>query len=132
MSDEIAPLTVKFIIYKGKVEPLFLDSRGFWVSVHGAKFAFRDKSKSVDDKVRCGVGVLTLPDWSFFEEINEACGVHDYMYESPVYQAFHTRTEADDYLNELLRLKGHPLVGSVFSSVANLLGVPWWENEETK
>lgn len=132
MQNGISPLTVKFIIYKERVMPLFMDTRGFWVSTSGGKFAFRDKSNSVDDKSQCGVGIFTLPDWGVFREINEAGAVHDYMYESPVYQAFHTRKEADEYLGKLLELKGHTVIGKVFSNVAKLLGWLFWENPKTR
>lgn len=104
---------------------------GFWSDDKGTLYAYKEASSTTDQEDRCGVWPLALPQWAMFQKINEACVPHDFTYSSPVYQAFHTRTDADYYLDHLLTLEGHPLLGDVFSDIAKLLGVPFWENAKT-
>lgn len=93
---------------------------------------FSDPSSSVDHKPQCGIGLLTLPNWPFFRKMNEACAVHDHLYESPAYQAYHTREEADWLLERLLALSGHPLFGALAAKVSSLYGASLWENPKTR
>ncbi len=54
------------------------------------------------------------------------------MYESKVWQAFHTRSESDEFLGRLVELSGHELLGPVFEELADLVGAGAWEDEETR
>lgn len=122
----------KYIVFRQKTIELIKNEDGYWEDEKGTIYAFADPTSSVDDKPQCGVGLLTLPDFPFFREINRMCGRHDYLYESPVYQAFHNRSEADVYLEMQLAAIGHPLVGEVMSQISEDLGAPFWENEKTR
>lgn len=113
------------------VTELVVNADGFYQDPEGTVYAFKN-GKSVDPVARCGVKPFTLPLWDCFEEVNEACGIHDNMYEMPVYQAFHTRDEADDYLEHLIELSGHPILADIFSELARELGAPFWENQKTR
>lgn len=128
----VTPLQTKFIIFNRQVITLTLGADGLYRSEDGTLWGFHDKSLSADDKDVCGVGWFSLPDWDYFKKANEACAVHDYMYESPVFQAFHERAEADTYLGTLLLLAGHPVLGKIFPDIARLLGAPLWENTQTR
>lgn len=123
----------KHIIFRGKTWIVTRNPvNGIWYDQDGGMWDFADPSSSVDQKARCGVGLLSLPDWPFFRKLNEACGVHDHLYESPAYQAFHTREEADTLLENLLALSEHPRFGRFARRVSELYGADLWENPHTR
>lgn len=125
-------METKFIIFKHEVIELRRpDGYSAWQDSEGTLWAYADSKDSVDVRDVCGVGWASLPDWPMFRMINQQCARHDMAYSSPVYQAFHTRVEADEYLDELLRLSGHWVIGAVFEEVSRLLGCPLWENPTT-
>lgn len=104
---------------------------GFWQDDKGTLYAYKDANSTTDNVDRCGVWPVALPIWSMFQTVNADCGVHDIMYSSPIYQAFHTRAEADAQLDQLLDLSNHPLIADIFSEIARLLGSPFWEVNAT-
>lgn len=125
-------MEAKFIHFRATVITLTKNSNGFWQDDFGTIYAYADSSTSVDNKPQCGVGMATLPDWPIFKVINDICGLHDYKYESPVYQAFHTRAEADVALQNDLASQGYPVLGEAFALIAERLGAPLWENLSTR
>ena len=71
---------------------------------------------------------MAVPDWRVFRELNDACVPHDFAYSSPEYQWFHTRAEADAYLQSLVEQV--PIWGFLakpFRWVAEKIGRPFWE-----
>lgn len=120
----------KYIIANKQIIELTKNAQGFWQNDKGTLYAYKDGA-TTDPKDVCGVAPLDLPSWPFFQVENDQCAKHDFMYSSLVYQAFHTRSEADTYLQRMLDLVGHPLIGDIFSEIARLLGAPFWENKAT-
>ena len=115
----------------GVVE-LRLNENGFWADPSGVVYALRDSSQSLDDSDRCGIYPFVVPVASI---LDRGCSVHDYLYESPSYQFYHTRAEADA---EMLRLHRaaprHPLrvLALPFYWVARLLGGVAWEGKGSR
>lgn len=124
-------METKFIVTKrfGTIA-LTKNADGYWQDKNGTLYAYTD-GKSVDPVERCGVWPFALPTWPIFKEVNKACGVHDKMYSMPVYQAFHTRLEADVFLKHLVELAANPIIAEVFEDLARQLGAGYWENERT-
>jgi hypothetical protein len=104
------------------------DEKDFWRDNQGTIYAYSEPSWSVDSSNNCGVGVFSLAD---NDPRNLACSAHDFEYSSPVYQAFHTRSEADEELEKRLTVEGYPESGEFFSLIAKVLGSQYWENKET-
>lgn len=121
----------KYIITKKfGVITLVRGGDGFWRDPNGTIFALND-GRSIDDAKRCGIWPFALPTWDFFTPLNQACAPHDFAYSSPVYQAFHTRLEADEYLGNLQSIAANPIVAGIFEGISRLLGVEFWENDKT-
>lgn len=125
----------KFIVTnRYGVTKLYLGEDGLWRNDGGTVFALRSKGDSVDPVNQCGVYPFVIPQNMAPKELNAACTVHDYMYESPAYQLFHTRKEAD---KELARLIGLPATGFwgvlavPFWALSRLFGGRFWENKKT-
>lgn len=123
---------VKHIIFKGQTEELRRNpSTNFWKDQYGTLFAYAYDGDSVDHRNACGVGFFSLADGN---PLNEACTPHDFAYDTPVYQAFHTRDEADHYLGQLLKqVPGyeHSLTPELFEWLARQEGFHFWENPAT-
>lgn len=104
----------------------------FWYDPDGVIVALENPS-SADLEVRCGVGVLSLPTT---HPLTSACRSHDYMYNSPVYQTFHTREQADEELCRLIRIVGkgkwYGFLARPFYVLASLFGAKYWEEPRTK
>ena len=114
-------METKYLVWKlGKIE-ITKGSDGLWRDGWDTVYAFPD-GKSVDKMVRCGVGLLSLP-----EGVGN-CGPHDFAYSSPYYQLAHTREEAD----EMLRRLNPGLLGRFFYWASRLFGGRFWENNETR
>ena len=122
----------KYIVFRASVIELTEREPGFWYDAQDTLYALRDPSSSKDDFEGCGFGMAHLPDWPFFQKINDACKPHDYMYSTPVFQVFHTRSYADFYLARLQSLGGHPRLGELMAQLANEFGPELWENEKTR
>jgi len=122
---------MKFIVFKGETIQLNEDENGFYRDTQGTIYAFSSNRDSVDNRDVCGVGWFSLSDGN---PLNRACGVHDYAYSSPVYQAYHSRQEADYHLQTLLEqiptAKG-TITPYLFRAVSRFLGGLFWENPET-
>lgn len=104
-----------------------------WVTsdAYQTEFAMNEDSQTVDTVTRCGVGpIFSLsPD----SNLTAACAVHDFAYNSPSYQAFHTRVEADvmlRYLMGMIRPHEHYLA-EIFFKITRIFGSRFWENKET-
>ena len=127
-----APDNQKVIIYRGTCVVLLKSSvDGFWRDQFETIYAYIDKTESVDDVNRCGVGAFSL---DIDNPLNAACKPHDYAYQSPAYQAFHTRKEADFYLRQLIEMMpGYKdsLTATLFEFLARQQGFRFWENEAT-
>lgn len=127
---EINPNLKHIVFHKTVVDVVRDPITNFWSDANGTLYAYRDSSSSMDHIDRCGVGWFSLADGN---PLNPACTPHDYTYESPVYQAFHTRSEADQYLKSLLtQIPGvHYITPEVFKFLAREEGQHLWENKET-
>lgn len=116
-------------LFINKSIKLTKDEDGFYKDDKGTIYALEDNNLSIDTKSRCGIGVFSLPEaWG----INDGCSPHDYAYSSPVYQAFHTRDEADQMLKAHITLVSHPVLGWLFRQVSRVFGPPLWENPKTR
>ena len=126
------PSDVKYVPTKRwgviKLEKSSVD--GFWRDPSGTVYAYATKEGSVDDVVRCGVGWFSL---SAEDSATAACGVHDYLYQCPVYQAFHNRSEAEDHLRSLLSQTDHrEFLAEPFGFLAHEFGGQFWEEDKTR
>lgn len=98
---------------------------GFWRDALGTVYAFADEKGSVDKEVRYGIGLMSIPDgWL----PDDPARVHDFAYSCPVYQAYHSRAEADALLETHLKLLGYPVIGWVFKQLSKVLGGRLWEH----
>jgi hypothetical protein len=120
-----------YLTANGKVVELTLNASGFWADSEGAVYGLYDPASANDPVSRCGVSPIALPTTPYFAVLNEDCAAHDYAYSSPVYEAYHTRQEADDYLESLLSQSGYPIIGWLFRNIARLFGGKFWENTST-
>lgn len=120
----------KYIIFKGEVISLTELKPGFWYDPFGTVYALRGDS-TADPVKRCGVWPFSVPMNLYFAKLNGSCSPHDYAYDTPVYQAFHTRKEADNYLRDVLIANGYSLLGRLFRSLARMFGGQFWENDKT-
>lgn len=118
----------RYIPFGKSVEELNQGEDGLWRDSQGTVWAFSEDKNSVDPVTRCGIGFFSLPEGSV---INAGCRVHDYLYSSPTYQAYHTREEADEVLRQqLIKLK-YPIIGRLFYRLSRLFGGKYWENKKT-
>lgn len=109
------------------------DEQGRFRDESGTIFAVRRKTGSLDSVDRCGISPFTLPDSITPEAMKVACRVHDYMYESPVFQSFYPRDVADEHLEYLAEQGGFfsRLLAKPFKALARLFGARAWENKTT-
>lgn len=123
----------KYIVWRGKIVTITYDVvTGFWYDPQGTIIALQNPV-SADPIVRCGIGVLSLPT---SHPLTAACGPHDYAYNSVAYQAFHTRDEADRYLESLTALIGeghwYGYLARPFYRISSWFGGKYWENPKTR
>jgi len=102
---------------------------GFWRLADGTIIAVPDVAHSVDPVARCGVWPVALP---ASHKLTRVCRPHDYMYSSPVWQTFHYREEADQWLEENAEKISGSLVGETFGALSRIFGWFFWENEKTR
>lgn len=117
------PQRVKFIPLENEVIILYQRDDKFWYDELGTIWASVDHALSMDEETRAGIGIFSID--GFEREVS----FHDAAYSMPVYQAFHTREEAD------LVLKKH-MKGSYwqlpFYWLSRLFGRFFWENKRTR
>lgn len=132
---DLSSLNRKFLASKtfGVVEIRLSEEDGLWRDLDGVIFALRREGGAIDPIDQCGIAPFAIPVWAVPDSINAACRVHDFMYESPAYQAFHTRSEADEYLAYLAGQSSgfwsvlkHP-----FKWLSRQFGKRAWENQST-
>lgn len=121
----------KFIVVGKLVVILTRGADGFFHDEEGTIWAYKDESMTTDPKDRCGVAPIALPEWPIFQKYNDACAPHDFAYSSDVYQAFHDRLEADNYLQSLLDKEDDSFLGWLFRNLARWFGGRFWENPNT-
>jgi hypothetical protein len=116
----------------GKVIYLYEDDEGLLSDLDGTIYALRNSQEGKDPD-QCGVGLFSLPPGF---KLSDACKVHDYMYESPVYQKEYTREDADKYLESAIeKIAGtsvYKLLAKPFRLLARLFGRGKWENAKTR
>lgn len=117
----------RYLAYKTGIICVVKGDDGFFRDAYGGIYALADDSKSVDKVARCGIGIVSLPS---IHPLTDACRVHDYQYQSPTYQAFHSRKEADKYLRCLAMGMGYPLMGNIFYRLTRWFGKPFWEGKK--
>lgn len=121
----------KFIIFKGSIITITQDSDGLWYDDNNTIYAYSEPKDSVDTEVRAGIGWFSLPSDSLLSAYSRG---HDHAYSSPAYQAFHTRKEADEYLEACLKLcPGYDatVVPELFTFLSRMFGSFFWENKQT-
>lgn len=119
-------VTYKYINIGKETYVLYLGVDGFWHDTWGTVWDIHDDRASInghDD--RCGIGILSLPE---DHPANEFCKVHDEAYASLVFQAYHTREEADKMLEESLKLGGF-WFAKPFYWLARIFGGIFWEGK---
>lgn len=122
----------KFLVVGNRVIRLATKEGGpedFFYDEYGTLWALRSDIGSWDNVSRCGVFPFVFPQGT---PIDDVCDVHDFMYSSPVFQHFHTRSEADDYLRTGGKAVGMPITGRVFKLLSIKFGWMVWENKKTK
>lgn len=130
---EYSPNTKKYIVTKrfGVIE-LTYGPDALWRDQKGTVFALRRDSGSFDKTDRCGVYPVVMP---FKTALDLGCKVHDYLYESPVFQLFHTRLEADEYFRILeinsTKKSSWKILVTPFYYIARWFGASAWENKLT-
>jgi hypothetical protein len=120
-------IETKYIHAGNRVIELCKDKDGLWRSPSGTVFALAENY--TPSEAQCGAGIFTLPKDSKYTPF---CGVHDFMYSSPAYQAFHTRSEADEALRIMLSEARHTFIGRVFKFLSRIFGEDLWENKTTR
>lgn len=120
----------KFIIANGRAIKISMCPDGLWRDKAGTIVACREDGSWVDPDPRCGRGFFSLP---LSSRLTDACRIHDYQYDSPAYQVFHTESEANEELARNLKKVGASnFVAKLFYGIVTQLGMWWWENKKTK
>jgi len=123
----------KYIAFQGNLIELRYLEDGLWHSSDGTIFALTDESASLDTVSRCGIGVLSF---STKFPLTIDCKIHDYMYTSPAFQLFHTREEADTWLESLVDQTAEHSWLSIFAKpfhwIAHVFGGVAWEVDSTR
>lgn len=122
--------TIKLFTWRnGQSVPLFRGDDGLWRDADGGIYAIPEGADSADPHVRCGIGILSLPEhW----QITIACRAHDYAYSTPAYQLTHTRSEADDMLEtHIYLIEKSQFTAEVLADLARTYGSSFWENKAT-
>lgn len=124
-------MEIKYLVFRGSIVPIFKSEVDFlWRDQIGTIFALRDNSATLDHIDRCGIGIWSLPT---DHELTAYCTPHDYIYDSPAYQVFHTRREADAFLAFLIaQNKKYWYLVKPFYWLSRLLGGPAWEHKPTR
>jgi hypothetical protein len=126
---------IKYFNFRGKTYPVRLCPDGFWRDEWNCIYALRDDTFTLDKTNRAGIWPFVIPLLPLDHPVNEAAGPHDFKYSCPVYQAFHTRLEADKDLrrDEKLMNKGSwwRVVSEPFFKLARWFGRGAWENKKT-
>jgi hypothetical protein len=105
-----------------------LGEDGLWRNADGVVFAFADKENSMDEKTRCGVGVLSLPET---DPATFACSLHDFKYASKGYQHFNSREKADkDFLRDLENSKINLVKRKIMYTIVRIFGRFFWEKNK--
>lgn len=121
---------IKYIVFNKEVITVYKDIDGLWRDMSGTVYAFNESTASEDPINRCGVGFFSLPTTN---PLTDDCTPHDYAYSSPGFEAFHTRKEADQYLESLI--EENPSAWSILAKpfywIARILGSRYWENKDT-
>lgn len=124
--------TVKYIVLNAETIELTYCADGLWYDEDGTAYALRKEEGSLDDIDRPGIYPFVMPIKS---PLDNGCAVHDYLYECPAYQLFHTRKEADEVMLSLVKQSTRGSVWSVltypFYYITRLLGWFAWENNDT-
>jgi len=108
-------------------------TKRFW-DEYGHEWGFADSSQSVDDKTRLGVGLISIPDeWG----MNYAAIGHDYILQSPAWQASNPLSESTGILDEHLEIVAgkNPLkrvLGKALTGIAAVFSQAFWENRRTR
>lgn len=121
----------RYLVANGRTIQLTKNLDGFWADSEGTLYAYYETANTRDPVNRCGVAPLALPTWPIFVKMNDGCAPHDFAYSSPVYQAYHDRADADEYLESLLDQSGHPIFGWFAKVISRIFGGRFWENERT-
>jgi len=127
-------MAVRYIVEKGRIKFLTQNRDGFYADVDGTIYAL-EHARTMNEIAKCGVAPFTLPS---SHELTALCKVHDYMYSSPVYQAFYTRHQADIWLRD--NIKSYPkywynkLLSEPFYITCKFFGKyrNLWENRKTR
>ena len=110
-------------------------SDGFWRDDQGVVYALEDSRWSKDDTVRAGVGWFSLNE---SDPWTDPARGHDFAFSSPVYQASHGRSEADEKLAEDLktvsqgRSRFRRWVAGPVGWLVHKVSWWWWDEPSTR
>lgn len=107
---------------------------GRWYDALGSEYGVADGGASRDEKVRLGVGFLSLPE---SHPLTPAARFHDFAYSSLAYMKSNPRSEADrEFLRQCLELAGSDRVlrAEAFAMYAAVrsVGWYWWDVPSTR
>jgi hypothetical protein len=113
---------------------VYLDDDGRWRDFAGNEYGLSDESSSRDEKVRLGVGFLSLPESHPF---TPAARFHDFAFSSPAFMRSNPRSDADRmFLRQMLALAGGSklLKAQAFTlfGIVKAVGWYWWDCPETR
>lgn len=136
----------KFINFKGKSIRLYHNPvDGYWYDETGTAYGLRDNGDITGkEESRAGAGPFLMP--KFFYRINDYVRAHDNKYSIPIYQAYHSRAEADSDLENDIKYLADPsfisrsyygILGRSFRILASIFGglggvFRLWENKKTR
>lgn len=100
----------------------------------GSVYGVADGPLSRDEKVRLGVGFLSLPE---SHPLTLAARFHDFAYSSLLYMRSHARSEVDrEFLRQCLELAGNDRVlraeAYALYATVRTVGWYWWDVKETR
>lgn len=124
------PGAKRYIPFRSEVIELTFGEDGLWRSSDGVIIAYPYEPYDKND-VKAGIGFISMP---HDDPITCLIAAHDYMYECPAYQMFHTRAEADADLKEKLKYAQgwRKILRYPFYIVSRIFGGFWWENNKTR
>lgn len=135
MTETPPPLIIIQTIKFGNVS-LARCPDGLYRDVYGTVFAYRTDGKlsNEDPDPRCGIYPAVIPLRLTSDTLAVACRVHDYLYESDAYQAFHPRSEGDNVFVSLEAQDTNTFWRNARDSMHGLIrwfGGKAWENDKT-
>lgn len=104
---------------------------GLYRDAEGTIFALREDG-GADHVDRLGIWPFVIPRWMTPKDVLEIAARHDFKYDCPAYQAFHSRAEADRDLRREMRRSSWSILAEPFYIACDIVGRLVWENKKTR